>query len=153
MHIPIGRKYFFLRAKSLLIHFLLPVLYGKPALNHFQIMNTTQLKCLSVFAIFALIGFGPISPGCLIGLFIVIRRPMWFLKLTENLYSHPPVNPGFITTQQTRRARIKSFFTLLTLFLIDIAPVPVTPVIAFVIILARPRWFHDVVRTVYGDWA
>ena len=115
-------------------------------------MNAAQLKCLSVFAIFALIGFGPISPGCLIGLFIVIRRPLWFLRLTENLYNNPPANQRFIDARHTRSTRIKSFLSLLGLFIIDIAPVPVTPIVAFALILIRPRWFHDLIRKIYGEW-
>ena len=111
-------------------------------------MNSAQLKCLSVFAIFAVIGFGPVSPGCLIGIYIVIIRPIWFLQLVDNLYSNFTA-PGFIAPNNT--TRIKAFLCLLTLFIIDIAPVPVTPVIAFVIILSRPQWFLRVVRGVYSD--
>ena len=113
-------------------------------------MNSAQLKCLSIFAIFAIIGFGPVSPGCLIGMYIVVMRPEWFLLLIEKMYNHRQTFP-FITAKQTRVTRIKSFLSLLTLFIIDIAPVPVTPVIAFVIILSRPQWFYWVVRSVYGE--
>ena len=110
-------------------------------------MNNAQLKCLSVFAIFAVIGFGPVSPGCLIGMYVVIMRPTWFLQLVDNLYSDFKA-PGFIASNNIR---IKAFLCLLILFIIDIAPVPVTPVIAFVIILSRPQWFLHVVRNVYSD--
>ncbi len=113
-------------------------------------MNKTQLKCLSVFAIFAIIGFGPISPGCLIGMYIVISRPNWFLRLANNLYDKPLVK-DLIINNPSKNIRIKCFLCLLTLFIIDIAPVPVTPVIAFIIILSRPRWFYRVIRDVYPD--
>jgi len=113
-------------------------------------MNAAQLKCLSVFAIFAIIGFGPISPGCLIGIYIVLMRPRWFLRLIDSMYNKPQLS-DFITTRQTRNSRIKSFLALLTLFVIDIAPVPVTPMVAFAVILTRPRWFYRVVRNVYGN--
>lgn len=113
-------------------------------------INSTQAKCLSVFAIFAIIGFGPVSPGCLIGLYIIVVRPEWFLSLIESMYNHRQTFP-FLTAKQTRVARIESFLSLLTLFIIDIAPVPVTPVIAFVIILSRPQWFYRIVRTIYGN--
>lgn len=112
-------------------------------------INSAQLKCLSVFAIFAIIGFGPISPGCLIGTYVVVMRPAWFLSLVGRVYNHPK-HAGFVTARQTRAARIKSFLTLLALFIIDIAPVPVTPVIAFAIILTRPLWFYHAVISVYG---
>lgn len=115
-------------------------------------INSTQVKCLAIFAIFAIIGFGPVSPGCLIGMYVVVMRPEWFLLLTEKMYNHRQTFP-FITAKQTRATRIKSFLSLLTLFVIDIAPVPVTPVVAFVIILVRPQWFYRVVRSVYGEVA
>lgn len=115
-------------------------------------INAAQLKCLSIFAIFAIVGFGPISPGCLIGMYIVFRRPEWFRVLVGRLYNHPRFS-DFITTAQTRDARIKCFLSLLTLFIIDIAPLPVTPIIAFAIILARPMWFYRTVTRVYGEVA
>ena len=110
-------------------------------------MNSAQLKCLSVFAIFAVIGFGPVSPGCLIGMYVVIMRPTWFLQLVDNLYSDFKA-PDFIASNNIR---IKAFLCLLILFISDIAPVPVTPVIAFVIILSRPQWFFRVVKDIYSD--
>ncbi len=109
-------------------------------------MNSSQLKCLFVFAIFAIIGFGPVSPGCLIGMYVVIRRPDWFLTLVDNLYGNP-VPKRLITSN---KVRIKAFLCLLTLFIIDMAPVPVTPVVAVVIILNRPQWFLHVVKGVYS---
>ena len=115
-------------------------------------MNVAQLKCLSVFAIFAIVGFGPISPGCLIGLYIVWMRPEWFLRLVNRIYTHPHTH-HFITSKQTTMARIKSFLSLLILLIIDILPVPVTPMIAFVIIFTRPQWFYRVVTTIYGERA
>ncbi len=112
-------------------------------------INNTQLKCLLVFSVFAVIGFGPISPGCLIGMFIVIKRPQWFSTLADNLYINKPVL--LIPTTQSKQARIKCFLCLLSLFIIDIAPVPVTPVIAFIIILSRPAWFYRTIKAVYSN--
>jgi hypothetical protein len=109
-------------------------------------MNITQFKCLAVFAIFAVIGFGPVSPGCLIGMYVVIMRPTWFLQLAENLYRNRSVSHS----KTSKNTRIKTFLCLLLLFIIDIAPVPVTPVIAYVIILSRPQWFLRIVKGVYN---
>jgi len=116
-------------------------------------MNPTQVKCLVVFTLFALIGFGPISPSCLIGIYIVIERPRWFFNLVGNLYERQPplqnrVSPD--SEKQTRRTRIKCFLSLLGLFIADIAPIPVTALIAFTVILNRPLWFVRVVASVYG---
>ncbi|MBT9096201.1 hypothetical protein [Methylovulum psychrotolerans] len=116
-------------------------------------MNLTQVKCLAVFAVFAVIGFGPISPGCLIGLSVVVLRPQWFLTLSQHLYANLPaaqVAYTDITPQQTQQARVKGFLSLLALFIIDIAPVPVTPVIAFAVIIIRPLRFYHWVLRVYG---
>jgi len=116
-------------------------------------MNTAQLKCLAVFGLFFFIGFGPVSPGCLIGMFITAVRPNWFWRLITNLYANLPVlqtSNSTATESFTRQARIKAFLCLLGLFIIDIAPVPVTPVIAFGIILSRPDWFYRVTARVYG---
>ncbi|MCX7100786.1 MAG: hypothetical protein NTX38_04660 [Methylobacter sp.] len=109
-------------------------------------MNKAQLKCLAVFAVFAVIGFGPVSPGCLIGMYVVIKRPHWFSTLVDDLYGNPM--PKRLIT--SNKVRIKAFLCLLTLFILDIAPVPVTPVVAVVIILSRPQWFLSIVKGVYN---
>ena len=119
-------------------------------------MNSTQIKCLSVFVIFAIIGFGPISPGCLIGMYVVLFRPPWFWTVAVNLYANKPLPQTTIeatTAIQTKQTRKKCFLSLSGLFIIDIAPVPVTPVVAFVIILSRPMWFYELVARVYGKSA
>jgi hypothetical protein len=113
-------------------------------------MNLTQIKCLLVFAVFAIIGFGPISPGCLIGMYVVIFRPLWFWTVTVNLYANKPLPQTIIEAKQTQQTRKKCFLSLLGLFIIDIAPVPVTPVVAYAIILSRPLWFYQLVAKVYG---
>ncbi len=83
-------------------------------------------------------------------MYVIVVRPEWFLLLIENMYNHRKTLP-FITAKQTKATRIKSFLSLLALFILDIAPLPVTPVVAFVIILSRPQWFYRVVRTIYGN--
>lgn len=118
------------------------------------LMNITQLKCLSVFFIFAIIGFGPISPGCLIGMYVVVKRPEWFSALCKNLYvrsENLPSSFSVDTGKDSKNVRIKCFLCVLGLFIIDIAPVPVTPVVAYVIILSRPIWFYTLVENVYAD--
>ncbi|WP_260839243.1 hypothetical protein [Methylomonas koyamae] len=115
-------------------------------------LNTAQLKALSVFAIFAIIGFGPISPGCLIGMYVVVKRPDWFHRLVRGIFDYPD-DADFVSAAETRAARIKSFACLFVLFLVDIVPLPVTPVVAFAIILGRPSWFYRLVSRVYGQSA
>lgn len=115
-------------------------------------MNLTQIKCLFIFAIFAIIGFGPVSPGCLIGMYLTIMRPQWFWEVISNLYVNalPPMPVTVYNAKNVEQVRTKCFFSLVVLFIIDIAPVPVTPVIAFVIIIARPQWFYRMVANIYG---
>lgn len=115
-------------------------------------MNKAQLNCLAVFSLFAVIGFGPISPGCLIGMAVVIWRPEWFRQLLIDLYADKAAAaelPDEISPAQSRQARRKAFLSLASLFIIDILPVPVTPVIAFVFILARPIWFYRLGAAIY----
>jgi len=116
-------------------------------------MNAAQFKCLLVFSIFAIIGFGPVSPGCLIGMYIVIARPQWFISLSSDLYDNKPhflARLGADSEKQTRQARIKCFLCLLGLFIIDITPIPTTPIIAVFIIFSRPVWFIRAIGGVYG---
>lgn len=116
-------------------------------------MNPTQIKCLVLFVVFAIIGFGPVSPTCLIGIYIVIARPRWFFNLVGNLYERQPPLQNRVSTdsqKQTRRTRVKCFLSLLGLFIVDIAPIPVTALIAFPVILNRPVWFVRLVASVYG---
>lgn len=113
-------------------------------------MNKTQIKCLIVFSVFAIIGFGPISPGCLIGMTVVAFRPRWFWQLAVNLYADKSIATAQdISESQSQQTRKKCFFSILALFIVDIAPVPVTPVVAFVIILMRPKWFYRLVTVIY----
>ncbi len=113
-------------------------------------MNKTQIKCLIVFSIFAIIGFGPVSPGCLIGLFIVLFRPNWFWQVAVNLYADTAIAAiTDISESQSKLVRKKCFLSILGLFIVDIAPVPVTPVVAFFIIFTRPIWFYRLVAVIY----
>ncbi len=116
-------------------------------------MNDTQVKCLAVMIVFALIGFGPLSPTCLIGLFVVIARPRWFFNLVRRLYRNAgdeviPFNP-LASCAAANIARIKSLVCLLILLLLDIAPVPVTSAIGLYVVIARPKWFKALVEKIY----
>lgn len=114
-------------------------------------MNPALIKCLLVFSVFAVIGFGPVSPGCLIGMYVVLFRPRWFIELARELYSQDgkSLYPSPPSPPDSLRTRKKCFLGLLTLFTLDIAPVPVTPAVAFVILLSRPRWFYGMIEAIY----
>ena len=116
-------------------------------------MNQARVKCLSVLSIFALVGFGPISPTCLLGFYIVAMRPLWFFALVGNVYDNPPrfqMSDSATAGNHAILARIKCFLSLLALLILDIAPIPVTAMIAFPIVLIRPKWFKCTVLKVYG---
>lgn len=116
-------------------------------------MNAAQLKCALVFSVFAIIGFGPVSPGCLIGMSVVILRPRWFLRLARDLYTDRATGRPLFPKPEGANSpavRKKVFLGLLSLFIVDIAPVPVTPAVAFFIIFLRPRWFYGMVEDMYG---
>jgi len=117
-------------------------------------MNLTQIKCLLVLAGFAIIGFGPISPTCLIGMYVVAARPRWFLDLIRHLYTNkgnPRHSPAPGPSGNSGSARLQCFLSLLGLFIVDILPFPVTSTIAIPVVLVRPRWFYELVETIYGD--
>ena len=114
-----------------------------------MMINKAQLKCLAIFSIFAIIGFGPVSIGCLIGMYVVVKRPNWFIELIEEMYEVS--EKVTVENSDLSAYRLKVFLSIFSLFLIDIAPVPVTPVIAFIIILSRPRWFYQIVINVYAN--
>lgn len=54
-------------------------------------MNSHGLKeriiCAIILIMFAILGIGPIPLTSTLGLFIVIFRPRWFLKLVKRIYS------------------------------------------------------------------
>lgn len=115
-------------------------------------LNKAQIKCLVVFSVFAIIGFGPVSPGCLIGMAVVAFRPNWFWQLAVNFYADTSITTiPEISEPQSLLARKKCFLGILALFILDIAPVPVTPVVAFFIILKRPKWFYRLVAAIYQE--
>ena len=111
-------------------------------------MNVAQFKALLIFLLFAVIGFGPISPGCLIGMYVIVSRPAWFSVLIEDIYAGKTVMGSELPAAPP--VRLKAFLSVLTLFIIDILPVPVTPVIALTIIFSRPFWFYQIVQRVYA---
>jgi hypothetical protein len=46
------------------------------------------------------------SPGCLIGMYVVLRHRAWFLELTHNVYENRPL---IALAEQTKKKRIKAF--------------------------------------------
>ncbi len=114
-------------------------------------MNNTRLKCLLAISVLAMIGFGPISLTCLIGLFIVIRRPCWFRVVVSNLYADvPALSPPRQRRGNTNGVRLKCLLSLILLFILDIAPVPVAGSIGLYVVIMRPDWFRQLVEDIYG---
>lgn len=112
---------------SRIIHFLVLELSFSTKLcflhlpvDQYFTMNSAQIKCLSVFALFAIIGFGPVPPGCLIGVYMVIMPPDWYLRLVDAVCYRHSFGAG----------SLQAF--------------------AFAIILSRPQWFYLHGRNVYG---
>jgi hypothetical protein len=119
-------------------------------------MTSIQIKCLLVMAVLALIGFGPLSLTCLIGFYILAARPNWFLVVVCELYRDSAIStagPAFATSARSPAVvvRVKTAVVLLTLLILDIAPVPVTGTIGLFVILTRPAWFERLVYAIYGQ--
>ena len=47
--------------------------------------------------------------------------------------------------------RIKCFFVLLLLMILDTAPIPVVGIIAMYVLLTRPLWFKALVDRIYAS--
>lgn len=118
-------------------------------------MNGTQVKSFLLLTVLAIIGFGPLSVTCLIGMFILLKRPEWFYRVVKNLYrdrpcrSGDPKMPAEEKGKKATAARIKSFLCLFILLVLDIAPVPVTGAIGLYVVAARPCWFRTLVEKIY----
>ena len=46
--------------------------------------------------------------------------------------------------------RILCFFILLVITILEIGPVPITPILLMWVVLFRPTWFYDFVLKIYG---
>jgi len=46
--------------------------------------------------------------------------------------------------------RILSFLILVVISIIEVGPVPITPVLLIYIVLFRPPWFYEWVLKIYG---
>jgi hypothetical protein len=87
-------------------------------------------------------------------MYSVVARPQRLLGVTRALYQRqgvPMFSMSSIESESSKRIRLKAFLSFLILFLIDIAPYPVTPSIAIPIILIRPRWFYEWVERIYAN--
>jgi len=104
----------------------------------------------------AIIGFGPLSLTCLIGMYVVVARPSWFYTVVVDLYrdANPIPMPGMVATRKHHSSalgvRLEVFMSLFVLLVLDIAPVPVTGSIGLCIVILRPLWFRTLVEKMYG---
>lgn len=111
---------------------------------------STRLQCLLAMLGLSLIGFGPLSITCLIGLHAVLARPDWLLRTTRALYGRPTAATGLTEPAPNGWLRLKVVAALLALLLLDIAPVPVTGTIGLSVVLLRPPWFLELVEAIYA---
>ena len=65
------------------------------------------------------------------------------LIFVHTLWLLPMNHAGFIP-------RIKCFFILLLLMIVDISPIPVLEIICMFILLFRPRWFKELIDRIYA---
>jgi hypothetical protein len=111
-------------------------------------VNWTQIKLALVLSLFFIIGFGPISPSCLIGIHVVLRRPRWFYQLILHLYEGKRRKGSWVPG---RSIRLQALMVLMTLLIIDILPLPVTASLLLPLVFIRPLWFYQAVKGIYAD--
>jgi hypothetical protein len=115
-------------------------------------MNLTQIQCLLVLSALAVIGFGPVSLTCLIGMHVVLTRPPWFFHTVRKLYADNRDTDTALRCENSLEAdwvRVKAFLSLLFLLILDIAPVPVTGFVGLCVAAFRPAWFKALVERMY----
>ena len=114
----------------------------------------TRIKCLLVMLLFSLIGFGPLSLTCLIGIYVVLVRPAWFIRVARNLYLRPNVSVKSENMPSVPAGnflvRGKAFINLVMLLILDIAPLPIAGIIGLTVVLFRPVWFIELVEQIYA---
>lgn len=81
-------------------------------------------------------------------MFVVVMRPRWFHQMIHTLYTDKtkPQPNGSLALMQ-----VQSLAVLLTLFIIDILPFPVTPSLVLPMFFIRPAWMYQVVETLYAS--
>lgn len=117
-------------------------------------MPSTRLKCLLAMLMLSVIGFGPLSLTCLIGFYVVLARPDWFLGVTRRLYRGTPARDPAGAARPAPHAalvRTETLLVLVILLILDIAPVPVTGTIGLYVVLFRPAWFAARVKAIYAS--
>lgn len=70
-------------------------------------------------------------------------------RISSKLYANHQLNYALENLKLAKNVRKKAFLFLFFLFMVDILPIPVTPVIAVIIILSRPVWFYTLVINIY----
>lgn len=49
--------------------------------------------------------------------------------------------------------RIQCLIVLILFTIMGLGPLPITSVVGIYVVLARPRWFKNLVDRIYQDWA
>lgn len=112
-------------------------------------MNAARIKSFFTLLVLALIGFGPISLTALIGLYVVGRRPAWFIELVEAVYRGKRIRPSPMPCAAAY-PRTRCAAGLVGLLILDIVPIPVVGSIGLYVVLARPAWFLRLARNLYA---
>lgn len=114
-----------------------------------------RVRCFLVLLLLSIIGFGPVSTTALIGMYVVITRPPWFLQMVRDIYRNTNAARNAKTAETTAAVasagtRIRCMLALAVLMIIDIAPIPVVGGIGLWIVGYRPQWFLRLTNRIYG---
>lgn len=95
----------------------------------------------------------PLPFTAFISLYTVRKRPDWFPYAVKSLYKDiPPTEKDTksraVDPKVTQR---KCTYTIATMMLIDLGPVPLTIPVGLFIVRRRPKWFRKVAENLYAD--
>jgi hypothetical protein len=85
-------------------------------------------------------------------MYVLAMRPRWFKSLIENMHANSSAPASADSTYSAGRSgqsRIKCFLSLLRLFIIDIAPIPVPPRYRFWNYPKHTSGFYQMVGRIY----
>lgn len=117
-----------------------------------------QKKYTWIMALLFFVEIMPLPFTAFISLYTVRKRPEWFPYSVKSLYADIPADdptpddnkkkPVVLDSEKTKR---KCTYTIISMMIVDLGPVPLTIPVGLYIVRRRPKWFRNVVNRLYAD--